>query len=173
MLVGWLSGFCLGALRAHRLGTAGLREAQVHEGAKRGKYVVSELFLNANRQMPGGLALPILACALWCGLLAWPVMQVMDAVPWAGAASAGASIAGLVLGGFWSAKGFKRSLAWSARCAHGLPGGVDAGWGGTGVGLGCIVLVFLALMGKSLPASLVHDFGKSRGNQPFQSTLQR
>jgi hypothetical protein len=173
MLVGWLAGFCMGVLRAHRLGVEGLREAPVHEGAKSGQYVVSEEFLNQNKKMPGNMVLPLLACTIWCVLLAWPVMQVMDELPWAGFASVGATIAGLVLGGIWAGKGFRRSLAWSARSAHGLPGGADAGWGGAGVGFGCILLVFLALIGKSLPDSLVRDFAKSRGNQPYQSTQRR
>jgi hypothetical protein len=159
MLVGWLSGFCMGVLRAHRLGVEGLREAAIHEGAKSGKYVVSEDFLKDNRQMSGVLALPLIACALWCGLLAWPVLQIVAVVPWAGMAAAGASLTGLVLGGLWSGKGFRRSLAWCARCAHSLPGGADARWGSVGAILGCIALLLLALMGKALPAALVRDFG--------------
>lgn len=172
MLVGWLSGFCMGVIRAHRMGTEALQAADIFEGGKIGKLEVSTDFLKENRQMPGDLALPLLACAIWCGLLTWPVLQIVDAVPWAGMAAAGASLVGLVLGGMWAGKGFRRSLAWCVRCAQSLPGGADAGWGGAGAALGCVLLVVLALVGKTLPATLVHDFGMNAHNAIKQSNIR-
>lgn len=157
LALGWLAGFAMGVWRGFRVGPAILGGAPVSRYDK-GGYRVDERVEERLRKTCPDLLLPGLLALAWMILLSWPLYAFHTQLPWLMGAAAAAGLVGVYFAVARAKAGFRRGLHWSVRIAQSLPGGRDAVWGTLGTLVCGVLLVALAMVGRSLPENIRRDF---------------